>query len=201
MVVAALAILLGLLPVAHAIGPLPSCADDVSVPAFVDVLTPPSSPFLAAYRANGPPDGIVILIPADTAVEDRSGSPQQCFVVLVCKTRQSAGCEEDAYGKRTVLAPDGVSKYATSKFGNQWGFTGRYHDDETGLQFFRARYYSAELGRFVNRDPAGYVNGFGLYGAYYVPNGVDPNGPRISATTVHKALCFHVHAIVPVCVF
>lgn len=54
-VVAVLALLLGLLPVAHASGPLPSCADGVAAPAFVGDLTPPSSPFLAAYRANGPP--------------------------------------------------------------------------------------------------------------------------------------------------
>ena len=33
-----------------------------------------------------------------------------------------------------------------------YGFTGRRLDDETGLWYFRARYYDGELGRFVGRD-------------------------------------------------
>ncbi len=82
----------------------------------------------------------------------------------------------DAYGKRTVFWADGRTARAVSAFGNQTGFTGRYHDDETGLMYFRARYYSAELGRFVNRDPAGYVDGYSLYGAYFVPGATDPDG-------------------------
>lgn len=35
-------------------------------------------------------------------------------------------------------------------------FTGRELDGETGLYFYRARYYSASLGRFVNQDPLGF---------------------------------------------
>ena len=36
---------------------------------------------------------------------------------------------------------------------NPYIFTGRRFDDETGLYCYRNRYYSAELGRFVSRDP------------------------------------------------
>jgi len=56
------------------------------------------------------------------------------------------------YGKRRVVSPGGVT-LAASAVGNQVGFTGRYHDVETGLTYFRARYQDAELGRFVGRDP------------------------------------------------
>ena len=56
------------------------------------------------------------------------------------------------YGKRRVVSPGGAT-LATSAVGNQVGFTGRYHDGETGLTYFRARYMDAELGRFVSRDP------------------------------------------------
>ena len=44
--------------------------------------------------------------------------------------------------------------------------------------------YDVDLGRFVGRDPLGYVDGFGLQTAYFVPLGVDPfglNGPGVQA--------------------
>jgi len=85
----------------------------------------------------------------------------------------------DAYGQRTVLASDGIITRAASNYGNQVGFTGRYLDKETGLWYFRARYYSGSLGRFVNRDPMRYIDGTNLYRAYFTPNYVDPTGRDI----------------------
>ncbi len=82
----------------------------------------------------------------------------------------------DAYGRQTVLANNGVVAYKPSDYGQFVGFTGRYHDWETGLEYFRARYFDLALGRFINRDPAGYVNGSSLYNGYFVPNGLDPSG-------------------------
>ena len=55
-------------------------------------------------------------------------------------------------------------------------YTGRREDLETGLYYFRARYYSAQLGRFISRDPLGFVDGMNRYRAYFVPGGVDPIG-------------------------
>jgi RHS repeat-associated protein len=87
----------------------------------------------------------------------------------------------DAYGQRTVLAPDGATARPVSSIGNQLGFTGRYLDQETGLWYFRARYYSSSLGRFMSRDPLGYVSGLNLQGEYFIPNQADPMGfdPRL----------------------
>ena len=60
---------------------------------------------------------------------------------------------------------------------NPYTFTGRRLDDETGLFYYRNRYYHAQLGRFVTRDPIGYEGGgWNLYAAYFVPNRVDPHG-------------------------
>ena len=39
---------------------------------------------------------------------------------------------------------------------NPYTFTGRRFDEETGLYYYRNRYYHAQLGRFVSRDPIGY---------------------------------------------
>lgn len=47
--------------------------------------------------------------------------------------------------------------------------------------YFRARMYSTELGRFVSRDPLGYVDGYGLQGAYFVPFDADPFGQTIKS--------------------
>ena len=93
----------------------------------------------------------------------------------------------DAYGKQGILAPNGVVAYKPSDYGQFHGFTGRYHDWETGLAYFRARYFDHSLGRFIGRDPwqiaesepsalDGYQDGYSLYQAYYVPNGLDPTG-------------------------
>jgi RHS repeat-associated protein len=55
-------------------------------------------------------------------------------------------------------------------------FRGYFADEGTGLLHARARQYSPTLGRFVSRDPIGYVDGLSLYSGHFVPNGLDPSG-------------------------
>jgi RHS repeat-associated protein len=47
-------------------------------------------------------------------------------------------------------------------------FTGREYDREIGLYYNRARYYDANLGRFISRDPIGVADNVSLYS--YVGN-------------------------------
>ncbi|MCA9214677.1 MAG: hypothetical protein KDB27_16505, partial [Planctomycetales bacterium] len=81
---------------------------------------------------------------------------------VVAVTNSSGAVQErykySAYGSRTVLTSsfvndsDGISDIA-----NDIAFTGRQFDSETGLYYYRNRYYHAELGRFLGRDPIGYA--------------------------------------------
>jgi RHS repeat-associated protein len=57
-------------------------------------------------------------------------------------------------------------------------FQGQRYDEESGLYYFKNRYYDPETGRFITRDPSGMVDGPNLYA--FVNNNpinyVDPLG-------------------------
>ena len=85
----------------------------------------------------------------------------------------------DAYGA-VSFANSNWSTFGTSSTANNTVlYTGRELDPESGLWYYRARYYSADLGRFIGRDPIGYgAEDYSLY--RYVGNApvdyVDPFG-------------------------
>jgi len=93
----------------------------------------------------------------------------------------------DAWGNvtETVNNRVGDNRYATY---NPFRYRGYYYDKETGLYYLQSRYYSPEMGRFINAD--GQLNG-GLLGynqfAYCENNPVmftDPTGEFFVSTTL-----------------
>ncbi len=98
--------------------------------------------------------------------------------------------QQDALGSVIALTDgSGAVKttYAYDPFGNvtvsgeasdnPFQYTGR-ENDGTGLYYYRARYYSPELQRFISEDPIGLAGGMNLY--LYVGNNpvnkIDPMG-------------------------
>ena len=114
---------------------------------------------------------------------------------------------EDASGVRTYLHADGlgsivkttnssgaaVSTFKYNAFGvlesgapSPYAFTGREWDPETGLYYYRARYYDPKIGRFLSEDPIGFAGGENFYtyvrnnpAVWSDPHGlIDPCGKR-----------------------
>ncbi len=88
----------------------------------------------------------------------------------------------EPYGELTIQAADGSTVRASSSYANSYTYTERRWDAELRLYYFRARYYDPQLGRFVGRDPAAYVDGRNLvaFAGNRVPNLLDPSGQAIT---------------------
>jgi RHS repeat-associated protein len=75
----------------------------------------------------------------------------------------------DPYGRRTKVS---------GSIDADFGFTGHYYHQPSGLHLALYRAYDVDLGRWISRDPIGEIGGSGLYG--YVTgnplNAVDPLG-------------------------
>jgi RHS repeat-associated protein len=61
------------------------------------------------------------------------------------------------------LRYDGFGNIEAGSTAGPFAFTGREWDGETGLYYYRARYYDPTVGRFIREDPIGYVAGINLY--------------------------------------
>ena len=98
----------------------------------------------------------------------------------------------DGLGSITTLTShmgNVVQRYEYDSFGNMslkphfikqpFTYTAREFDPETGLYYYRARYYDAKTGRFITRDPIGFDGGDAnlyVYAGNNPVNWVDPLG-------------------------
>lgn len=60
----------------------------------------------------------------------------------------------DSFGKQTA---------SSGSLTNPFQYTGRESDAETGLYYYRARYYDPTVGRFISEDPTGFKGGSNFY--------------------------------------
>lgn len=66
--------------------------------------------------------------------------------------------EDGAVLVRYAYSPFGIPLTDTAGLAQPFAFTGRKYDTETGLYYYRARYYDPRLGRFLQTDPVGYAD-------------------------------------------
>ena len=69
--------------------------------------------------------------------------------ILDCEGNKVVEYRYDAWGKS--LGTDGTLKTSLGLL-NPFRYRGYVYDEETGLYYLRSRYYSAEVGRFINGD-------------------------------------------------
>lgn len=70
----------------------------------------------------------------------------------------------------------GQTQSSTGVSPSRLKYTGR-EDDQTGLYYYRARYYDPQIGRFVSEDSLGYAAGDVNFYAYVGNNPVNANDP------------------------
>jgi len=69
----------------------------------------------------------------------------------------------DPYGKATFYNGSWANPSTTSAYANEVLYTGHRLDPESGLYYTLFRHYHPTLGRWLQRDPLGYVDGMSLY--------------------------------------
>ena len=112
--------------------------------------------------------GRFFFLAAESVGEDRRSSRRN--------TREKRGCRYDFASVDTEFeyGPFGElirETYSSPTLSNVEGsglfnfrFSTKYEDIETGLLYYGYRYYNAETGRWLNRDPIGELGGLNLYG-------------------------------------
>jgi len=104
------------------------------------------------------------------------GVDQPVCMIEVADSNAAYYYHFDGLGSVVALSDsdgDTVQTYEYSVYGqvaasdpnhtNPFLFTGRRFDIETGLYYYRARYYNPYIGRFLQTDPVGYDDGINWY--------------------------------------
>ncbi|MGC2473182.1 MAG: RHS repeat-associated core domain-containing protein [Candidatus Sulfotelmatobacter sp.] len=116
--------------------------------ATANLLTGGLDEYLTRTDSNGTANFLTDALGSTLALTDSSGTVQTQYTF-------------DPFGTST---PSGAAST------NSFQYTGREADSGTGLYYYRARYYSPQLGRFISEDPIGFFGGSGNIYSYVQNN-------------------------------
>jgi len=89
------------------------------------------------------------------------------------------------------FGPFGGRISTTGTSPNILGYTGRELDSETGLYYYRARYYDPKIGRFLSEDPLGFEAGVNFY-TYVQNNPINANDPSGLVVQIYASDAFGI---------
>jgi RHS repeat-associated protein len=111
----------------------------------------------------------------ETRTQGNDAAPQQLIRYQLSNHLGSACLELDDQAQIISYEeyyPYGSTSYqavrSQTETPKRYRYTGKERDEESGLYYYGARYYAAWLGRWINCDSAGMIDGVNLY--YYTKN-------------------------------
>jgi RHS repeat-associated protein len=142
------------------------------------------------YLYDGDDDNVIEEVDASGNVLARYTSGQETDELLsVLRSGTTSYFEQDTLSSVTALSnPAGAlaNTYTFDSFGNAtastgtltnpFQYTGRDNDSETGLYYYRARYFDPRVGRFISEDPLGVRDHLNMY-AYVRNNPINFDDP------------------------
>jgi RHS repeat-associated protein len=133
--------------------------------------------------------GLGIDEPLSTFLSGTTGYYEQDGLGSVSSVSNSSGALADTY----KFGSFGNLTASTGTLTNAFQYTGREFDAETGLLYYRARYYDQNAGRFIGEDPERFNAGMNFYA--YVHNNpinmIDPFGLAqcVYSISMHTMVC------------